>query len=318
MSAASAEAGKEMRRFGCTSCGNCCNRGPEMELSEATALADRFITSVVFKAHSLPESDRCGWAAEWWRNHDTRIPIRPALEEQRRHLNHFASRRRVERRRERQVFLTISAIVNDDGRGRCPALAGNLCSIYDARPLTCRTVPMHYSRPRSVLQSYLDQFTATPDYRCDTSSTAPIILDGNRIVDAAVERHREEAISLARKERAWKDQLLLLMDDDRKAEAAGLPTYDAVLANTDQGYATLLPMIVAWRVAKDRGLLPREAFHDLCRKQMALIQAERGRDDPGESLRKELASLFSIYEAELARAERVESNIAFFAEPKRS
>ena len=317
MSASSPEAGKEVRRFACTSCGHCCNRGPEMELSEATALGDRFITSVVFKAHSLPINERSEWAAGWWKSHESRIPIRPALEEQRRYLSHFASRRQVERRRDRQVFLTISAIVNDDGRGRCPALAGNLCSIYDARPLTCRTVPMHYSRPPSALRAYLDRFTATPDYRCDTSATAPIILDGNRIVDAAVERHREEAISLARKERAWKDQLILLMDDDRKAEAAGLPTYDAVLANTDQGYATLLPMIVVWRVAKDRGLLSLEAFHNLCRKQMALIQAEMGRE-PGESLRKELAHLLSIYEAELASAQRAGSNIAFLAKPTQS
>jgi hypothetical protein len=73
-------------------------------------------------------------------------------------------------------------------------------------------------------------------------------------------------------------------------------------------------MIVVWRVAKDQGLLSLEAFHDLCRKQMALIQAEMGRE-PSDSLRKELTHLLSIYEAELASAQRAEPNIAFLAKP---
>ena len=43
----------EARRFACTSCGRCCDRGPEMELGEATRLADTFITALLFRVHSL-------------------------------------------------------------------------------------------------------------------------------------------------------------------------------------------------------------------------------------------------------------------------
>ena len=42
------------RHFACTACGKCCTRGPEMELSEATRLADVFITRLMFKLHRLP------------------------------------------------------------------------------------------------------------------------------------------------------------------------------------------------------------------------------------------------------------------------
>lgn len=290
-----------LRRFACTSCGACCNKGPEMELSEAAGLADRFITSVLFKVHSLPIDERSERAAAWWRDHGSRIPLRPALEEERRHLSLFASRRRSERRKDRQIFLTISAIVDEDGRGRCPALEGDRCGIYDARPLTCRTVPMHYSRPPSVLASYIDRFAATPGYRCDVTQEAPAILDGNAILDPTIRRHRDEAVALAKSERAWKERMLTLMDDAEQARAARLPTYDAVLANSNEGYATMLPMMVAWRVARTEGILSPDAYVDLCRKQAILIRDEisRRRDHASPaSLRETLV----LYETELSRA----------------
>jgi len=269
-----------------------------MELSEATALADRFITSVIFKVHSLPINERSENAATWWRNQGSRIPLRPALEEQRRHLSTFASRRRSERRSDRQIFLTISAVVEDDGRGHCPALVGNLCGIYDMRPLTCRTVPMHYSRPPSVLRDYLDRFASTPGYGCDITQTAPAILDGNRIVDPAIGQLRDEAVRIAKGERAWKEHILLLMDDVEQARAAQLPTYDAVLAQSDNGYATSLPMIVAWRVARKQGLLSADMFEELCRKQASLIKVDMAREREGPAATGRLETL-ALYEAEL-------------------
>jgi Fe-S-cluster containining protein len=271
-----------------------------MELGEATALAGRFILSILFKAHSLPIGERADNAMHWWRNHESRIPLRPALEEQRKHLSQFASRRQAEKQRGRQILLTISATVDDDGQGRCPALgADDRCGIYEARPLTCRTVPMHYSRPRSTLRAYLDRFTATPGYRCDTTADAPIVLDGSRILEPSVERYREEAVDRAKADRAWKDRLLALMDDEAAARSAELPTYEAVLRNTDDGFATSLPMIVAWRVAERHGLLSREALKAACQGQATLIRAEIGRG-PTATRVKELLAILAIYEAELA------------------
>jgi len=257
-------------RFACTSCGLCCNRGPEMELSEATALAGTFVTSLLFKVHSLPISDRSGWADRWARGRGSRIPLRPALDEAQRHLRHFAFRR-IDRTRDRQVFLDISAIVDDDGRGRCPALADGRCTIYEARPLSCRTVPLHYSRAPSTLHAYLDGFTATPGYRCDTSTAAPVVIDGNRVVDSEIELNRKRALILAKQDRQWKERLVAIMDDPTLAAEADLPSYDAVLRNSDNGYATTLPMTVAWRVACAEGLLSSEEVRDLCRRQADLI-----------------------------------------------
>jgi len=283
------------RRFACTACGLCCNRGPELELSEATALAGTFVTSLLFKVHSLPISDRSGWAAEWWRNRESRIPLRPALDEAERHLRQFG-RRRIDKQSERQVFLDISAIVDDEGP-HCPALTDGRCAIYEARPLSCRTVPLHYSRPASTLQAYVDRFVATPGYRCDTTGAAPTLVEGNKVLDPQIAADRERAVLLARKDRPWKEALLAVMDDPVRAAAASLPTYPAVLNNSDAGYATMVPMIVAWRVARREGLLSASDLIDLCGKQADLIRIRLAQETgPGEDLRRSLA----MYEQELA------------------
>jgi Fe-S-cluster containining protein len=256
-----------------------------MELSEATALAGTFVTSLIFKAHSMPLSERSGRAAQWWREQESRVPLRAALEEKRRHLALFSSRRRSERRNDREVYLTISAIVDDYGNGKCPALRGRLCGIYDYRPLTCRTVPLHYSRQASVLQSYVDQFTTTPGYECNTT-TSPAILSGSRIVSAELRLHRDRAVALAKADRRWKEQILSFMDNSAKAARVGLPTYEAILNNTENGYATLLPMIVGWRVAEYCGLISPADLRGLCEKTVALIESEVARSPEPAELRE--------------------------------
>jgi len=263
-----------------------------MELCEATRLADSFITSLLFKVHSLPSGERSAWAGIWWRDRQSRIPLRPALDEAQRHLGAFTSKRRVDKARDRQTFLEISAIVDDGGAGRCPALQANLCGIYDRRPLGCRTVPIHYSRAPSTLQAYLDQFTATPGYACDTGPAAPVIVEGNKVLDSRIARQRERAIALAKADRPWKQAMVELMEDEAHASAAGLPSHDAVLSASDSGCATMLPMIVAWRVARRAGLLTAGQFGGIFEQQAELIRGPIARQSS-----KELLDLLALYES---------------------
>lgn len=262
----------QQRRFACVSCGKCCDRGPEMELSEATLLADTFICSAIFKAHSLPLSECHEQATQWHARQGSHLPRGLALAEKRRQLSCFAIRRRSERGSGREVYLTISAIVNDYGDGQCPALDRGDCRIYGRRPLTCRTVPFHYSRPASVLGSYLDQFVATPGYRCETRD-APVMLDGKKLVAAEVLHDRQQALDVAKTDRRWKLHLLGVMDDAKAANLAGLPTYDDILFNTNNGHATLVPMFMVWRVAEQHGLMSSSNLRNLCATQAKLIRA---------------------------------------------
>jgi Fe-S-cluster containining protein len=284
--------GEEVRRFACTSCGKCCDRGPEMELSEATDLADTFVTSLILKTQSVPLDERTHKAAQWWRDQQSRIPLRAAFREKRRHLSQFSSRRRVDRQNGREIYLEISAIVEEYGNASCPALADGRCGIYDHRPLTCRTVPLHYSRQPSALKSYIDRFTKTPGYECNTT-TGPVILDGSNVLSADLHRYRDRAVAMAKSDRKWKGFILSFMDDYERADRAGLPTYEAVLANSDHGYATLVPMILAWRVAEAHQIISSTELMGICSKQVTLIKAEIARLPSAANLRE----LLPLYEA---------------------
>lgn len=259
-----------------------------MEIGEAADLADTFILSLIFKVHSLPASERSEWARGWWRSQDTSLGLRQALDEQRRHLKPYSAKRHVDRASDRQTFLTVSAIVEDDGQGRCPAMSDDRCGIYERRPLTCRTVPLHYSRAPSTLTAYLDRFTQTAGYECETVA-APEILAKGEILDEDVRRAREEAIVAANNDRDWKAALTAAMSDPVSARYAALPTFGDVLANSDRGYATTVPMLSAWEVALRQGLMERATFDDVCRRQIALLEIAVKESDRGAAVAERLS-----------------------------
>lgn len=246
-----------------------------MEIGESLGLADQFLLSLIFKVHSLPRNERGEGGRRWWRTLDTRLGPGAALNEHRRQLEIFAADRQVDRERDRQLFVTISAIVEDQGKGRCPALQENSCGVYERRPLTCRTVPLHYSRPPSSLAAYLDGFVSTPGYRCSTSEGADI-LQGDHVLSDEIRRAREEAVRVAERDRDWKDVISGLMKDRASARAAGLPTTGDVITNSDRGYASTVPIFWAWRAAASARLICTVTFADLCAKQIALIEAVSG------------------------------------------
>lgn len=287
------------RRFACTACGLCCNSGPEMELSEATALADKFITSLYFRVWALPlPSKRAGGAAP---QHSGALSEAETLEEHRRQLGHFSVRDKIDRSAARSLHLTMSARTFDREQGRCPALIDNKCGVYDVRPLSCRAVPLHFSQPDALLAPALDAFVRRPGFLCDTSASAPVVFDGERVLDASMRQAREDALHLVKADRAWKTAILSLMDNPAAAAAAGLPTFDEVVRHAQSGRAATVPMLAAWRVAKDNGIIAPPAFADVCEKQIALLKAEIARA-PNLQMAGQLAGALSAYEAAYAKA----------------
>jgi Fe-S-cluster containining protein len=195
------------------------------------------------------------------------------LEETRAGLEPFSVQTLVDRSGGRTLHLIVSALPVDLGDGRCPALDGVRCGIYEARPLSCRTVPLHYSRPASSLARYLDGFVRTAGYACDTSAAAPVVTDGFAILDDRLRAARDEAIGLAAAERPWKAQILAAMRKPRQATAHGLPTLKAVLKNAEAGRATSSAMMAAWSVAAASGLLSADQLDGLLCIQAELIAA---------------------------------------------
>jgi Fe-S-cluster containining protein len=286
-----------LRRFACVSCGKCCDGGPEMELSEATTLAGSFITRVMFKVHSLPLHETGRRAALWRDTHPSDLAMREALAETREHLARFSVRDEIDKSKGRSLHLTISAIAVDLEPGRCPALRGNLCGIYDARPLTCRTLPMHYSRPASSLSGYLSEFVARPGYACNVDPSAPAVLRDHAILDEGVREARSAAYDIQVADDFWKREIVAAMANADSAAACGLPSHELVQRNSDRGIASAVSMLAAWRLAKRGGILSDAAFESVCRDQARLIAAALS-GPLGQPVFSDLQAMLLEYEIE--------------------
>lgn len=280
------ETNERVLRFGCTMCGACCNRAPEVELSEAAELADMFVFRLMFRLYQQPRT--FGGCAE----------PRTAGEfyEAKRLLGAFAARKQNVKRREHgravdaNTYLTISALAVDSGTGACPALGGGNCTIHARRPLACRTVPFHYSRPEAAAAGDLEGFVGSSGFRCDTSAGAPAVVAGGRIVEPGVRQARADALVLAGRDRRWKDAILGRM----RAGSDGLPGLREIEANAAFG-ATTVSMHFGWRIAAEAGLLGADAFRALIAAQMTAI--ERALAAPGGSadMRETLVGMRAEY-----------------------
>jgi Fe-S-cluster containining protein len=146
------------RRFACTQCGKCCNRSPEVELSEAAALADVFVFRLMFRLYRLPR------ALADFSNRTTATESAELFYQRKRLLSAFAAHkcekrmRREGKLREFTQYLTISALALDTRPGACSALTEGRCGIYERRPLACRTVPFHYSHAEASFERDFDSF----------------------------------------------------------------------------------------------------------------------------------------------------------------
>ena len=285
-----------MRHFSCSGCGKCCTRGPEMELTEATELANKFITRLIFRIHSLPLDTRKNRAVAWWKKSGSSLPMKRALDEARAHVMRFSARDKVDRDRKRTLHLTISALPVHQAKGACPALKAKHCSIYESRPLSCQSTPLHYSRPESELTGYLDRFTKTPGYECDTSSSAPIVFNGDRIDSDTLSAARNEGLSLSQRDRAWKHAIVSSMEGPTAA-ADGLPAYADVLHNSDAGGATTVSMSVAWGLAQRLGMMTSSKFKLACDGQLQLLRTETQQRDGADEQSEMFGTMLSDYES---------------------
>jgi Fe-S-cluster containining protein len=281
-------------RFACTQCGACCNRSPEVELSEAAALADVFVFRLMFRLYRLPRT-LAGYLA-------SRVPPAGSGEEfyqSKRLLAAFAARKWPAKRRqagkavEYVNYLTLSALTLDMGAGACSALSGGRCGIYKRRPLGCRAVPFHYSRPEALAERHVQAFVATPGYRCDTGDGAPIVLDAGRIVDPHARRARSDALALAGQDRRWAEAIVRRL---RRGAADNLPSLAEIEANAAFGAMTT-SMRVAWQIAAEAGVMSAATCAALIAAQADLIDRELASATCASDARETLDEMRAEYRA---------------------
>ena len=262
------------RRFACTQCGKCCDRSPELELGEAAGLADQFVFRLLFRLYRWPRN-----VADYQHTGVPREQANAQFYETKRLLGAFAAHsysakdRHGDKVTEQLCFLTVSALTLDSGNGACTALSEGRCSIYERRPLACRSVPLHYSRGAAFAQQDLDAFVIRPGYGCDSGPLAPLLLQDGKIADPAVLAARAGALGQAEADRRWKGAIVKAM----KAGDPNLPSLREIEANAGRGAMTT-SMRAGWQIAHAAGLIDAAALRGLIEAQTAAI--ERQLDQP--------------------------------------
>ena len=284
------------RHFACTQCGRCCNRAPELELGEAAELADVFVLQLLMRIYSLPRS-----ASDHLTPNQPRDQANTEFYQTKRLLSAFAATSwpakvaRDGRAVEYIQYLSLSVLPLDFGTGACNALDGARCSIYEQRPLSCRTVPLHYSRAEAFAARDLDRFISAPGYACATDANAPLVISQGRITDQAMLAGRADALRRAQADRPWKAAIVKAM----KARQSGLPSPRGVEAEAARGALTA-SMLAVWSVAEAAGLITQAQAHRLLAAQCNLIEQDLLRDRLREDVRITLNEMHRDYAVALA------------------
>jgi Fe-S-cluster containining protein len=273
-----------VRRFSCTQCGMCCNRPPEVQLSEAAPLADVFVFRLMFRLYWLPQKPSDEPSQLFY--------------EKKRLLSAFAARKYPVKGREDgkkldySKYLMVSALPLDTKPGACRALQGTQCGLYGRRPLSCRSVPFHYSQAEASAEMSLQSFVQTTGYRCDTGDSAPVVIEDGHIVADEARMARSEALAVSERDRGWREAIVRRM----KTSMAGLslPTLEEVERGAGVGVITT-SMRVAWGIAAEDGLITADECARLSELQRSLVDEELAAATCSQSARQTLVEMQAQY-----------------------
>ncbi len=260
--------------FECTACGKCCTEAPEMTVLEATRLGDVFVPALVYRLTSLPRDD----------NEAALATLKPHP-----HFANMNARELVSQLRETTAVRAAGAIVSEAGwdhhvsitarawlypqtKRACPALApdGKACTIHARRPHTCRTVPVRYDVPASLLvrayRGTIDAGIASPDpWECDVSTRAPVLMRDDVLVNAEYVTARAAGEEAALAEHALAKRVLT---------SPLLPPLNEVYSQLRRSKLVAISFHGALAAAHELGMLDTAAVKAFCTAQLELLDSE--------------------------------------------
>ena len=270
---------KDTRYFNCTACGKCCNRSPELELSETLGLAGEFILRLMFRPYELPISIS-EYAKQLGRKQLSQAEQNIYLEERKlleasASIIYKSSYKISGSSIKTNKYIYISAISMDFGNGVCEKLLDNRCSIYEKRPAACKTVPFHFSAVDAALTQNLDRFVANNGFACDISQTATQVLNNGKLVDENIIIERKTARDIMKKDKSWKAAIAAKVQSHTIGERV-FPTLAQIDANAKHG-ATTISILHAWDLAREIRLINVAELNENKALQKELIKAEIGK-----------------------------------------
>lgn len=262
------------RNFTCTSCGKCCNREPEVELSETLGLADNFVFHLMFRPYELDIS-----VSEYAKNFEARkltelerheyFQRRKLLEESAQ-IKYMAISNTFLKPRKVKTYIYISAIALQIGKNSCSMHENGRCRIYAKRPYSCQTVPFHYSIVEAALQDSFDKFVKSEGYMCDTTCNANKVMERGFLTCDNYLLARNSARETMKRDSIWKVQIAKKMEEAHIGKS-NFPNRQQIEANAKFG-ASSIPMMHGWEAALEIGIINKLEFKELIAKQLQLIK----------------------------------------------
>lgn len=260
----------QTNHFSCTACGRCCQTPPEMTLREALGLGDVFVPALLFKVSHIPQDDNeAGFQ---------RLSVERDFSDLSPRQYAAAARKSVTLEagipiagpHGYQTFLTVTAHAWTYPTPMCPALSENRCTIHARRPFTCKTVPIRYDVPDILVgRAFRALMKRTKEgadpYLCDTSDTAPVLLEDDRVVDPAYLEDRARGAEATLSEKPFVKALL---------ESPFLPPMSVLveeLARVNMMSAPFSPVV---RLAGQAGFVSKEELRRFCEQQVLLLDRE--------------------------------------------
>jgi Fe-S-cluster containining protein len=242
-----------------------------MTVTEAIALGDVFVPSLLYKLARAPRPDNeVGWR-------DVFVEPEFAEMDKKEYVGAiiaYVSRTGVHIGTQPgwDLYLTITSRPWIYPRvERCPALAadGKLCTIHTRRPGTCRTVPVGYDVPDALVvpafRGLVERGKSARGWECDTSNAAPVLLRNGQVVDAEYARARAEGVERAEKEKELTERLL---------RSPMLPPLAEIVRAMGQQASLSASFFGAAVEAKNMGLIDEERLKTFCDQQIGHLERE--------------------------------------------
>jgi Fe-S-cluster containining protein len=239
-------------------------------ISEAEFFSDVFVFQLMFRLYRIPRTigDLKKSGAESMKS--------DVFGQQKKMLTHFSRRTTTFKFRgdgksiDYVQFLLISALPLNVPDGKCAALKENKCSIYDRRPVSCRSVPIHYSRPSALAESDLANFVSRPGFQCNISIDADLLVQDGEILDPNIVKARGDAKEMAIAEQSWGEAIIRRMKHSGAARSE-IPTLQQIEENASIGAMTT-SMRIGWEIAAEAGLISQERLAELLTNQLDVIE----------------------------------------------
>lgn len=244
---------KDTIHFGCTQCGKCCQKSPNMSFYDMIMLSDEFIFQTAHHAAISYE----------------KLLLDKHLIDHYRVLGHTIMLPELDA----SLFYFIDfTTMSYPSYKTCSKLVNNQCSIYGKRPGTCKMAPIDYrfddTQQWRAIQYYKDN-TEKNGWKCAFDNEQPIVFANEQIQQTGMNSQYFQNVEAVRD---FTDKYIefLGMGQGKHQENH----FKAVFASINRNQLMITDMIIPLQVARMHGILSESQTIEFIEKQIKLIDNE--------------------------------------------